>query len=155
MQMNLDILKINLYQRLENEREQLVPNYDHTATSEPSQSNEITARSLVLLEKLTATQLVKKFPAFMGHKFHYHIHKRLPPVPSQSQMHSIPRPRVTFRNKLFLQRRAVSPSPNPKDGEPPHVGCPRLLIQYICSYPPHLDAVSSIRNPSTFKFLNK
>jgi hypothetical protein len=34
--------------------------------------------------------------------------------------------------------------PNPQAGGPPHVGCPRLLIQYIRSYPPHLEAVSSI-----------
>jgi hypothetical protein len=29
----------------------------------------------------------------------------------------------------------VSPTPNPKAGGPPLVGCPRLLIQYIRSYP--------------------
>jgi hypothetical protein len=34
--------------------------------------------------------------------------------------------------------------PNPQAGEPPLVGCPRLLIQYIRSYPPYLEAVSSI-----------
>jgi hypothetical protein len=28
-----------------------------------------------------------------------------------------------------------------KAGEPPLVGCPRLLIQYIRSYPPYLQAV--------------
>jgi hypothetical protein len=32
---------------------------------------------------------------------------------------------------------------------PPLVGCPRLLIQYIHSYPPYLEAVSSIRNVRT------
>jgi hypothetical protein len=36
--------------------------------------------------------------------------------------------------------------PNPNAGVPPLVGCPRLLIQYIRSYPPYLEAVSSIRN---------
>ncbi|KAJ4446561.1 hypothetical protein ANN_13258 [Periplaneta americana] len=40
----------------------------------------------------------------------------------------------------------VSPSPNPQAGGPPLIGCPRLLIQYIRSYPPYLEAVSSIRN---------
>ena len=35
----------------------------------------------VLLEKLTGLQLVKKFPAFHGtRRFHYHTHKRPPPV---------------------------------------------------------------------------
>jgi hypothetical protein len=37
----------------------------------------------------------------------------------------------------------------PQAEGPPLVGCPRLLIQYICSYPPYLQAISSIRNPST------
>jgi hypothetical protein len=32
---------------------------------------------------------------------------------------------------------------------PPLVGCPRLLIQYICSFPPKLDGISSIRNLRT------
>jgi hypothetical protein len=39
--------------------------------------------------------------------------------------------------------------PNPQAGGPPLVGCPRLLIQYIRSYPPYLDGVSSIRNLRT------
>jgi hypothetical protein len=37
----------------------------------------------------------------------------------------------------------------PQAGGPPTVGCPRLLIQYIRSYRPYLEAVSSIRNPRT------
>ncbi|KAJ4446277.1 hypothetical protein ANN_12972 [Periplaneta americana] len=47
------------------------------------------------------------------------------------------------------QRWVVSPSPNPQAGGPPLIGCPRLLIQYIRSYPPYLEAVSSIRNLRT------
>jgi hypothetical protein len=39
--------------------------------------------------------------------------------------------------------------PKPQAGGPPTVGCQRLLIQYIRSYPPYLEAVSSIRNPTT------
>jgi len=34
--------------------------------------------------------------------------------------------------------------PNPQFGEPPLVACPRLLIQYIRSYPPYLVAALSI-----------
>jgi hypothetical protein len=37
--------------------------------------------------------------------------------------------------------------PNPQAVGPPLVGFARLLIQYIRSYPPYLEAVSSIRNP--------
>jgi hypothetical protein len=33
--------------------------------------------------------------------------------------------------------KVVSTSPNSQSGGPPHVGCPRLLIQYIRSYPPY------------------
>jgi len=40
---------------------------------------------------------------------------------------------VTFRNKLLL-RQGIG-SPNPQAGGPPLIGCPRLLSQYICSYP--------------------
>jgi hypothetical protein len=48
-----------------------------------------------------------------------------------------------------LLGRVVSPTPNPQAGGPPTVGCPQLLIHYIHSYPPYLEAVSSIRNPKT------
>ena len=37
----------------------------------------------------------------------------------------------------FLRRWVVSTSPNPQSGGPPLVGCPRLLIQFIHSYPPY------------------
>ena len=36
-----------------------------------------------------------------------------------------------------FSRRGVSTSPNPQAGGPPLVGSPRLLIQYIRSYPPY------------------
>ena len=36
-----------------------------------------------------------------------------------------------------LQGGVVSTSPNPQAGGPPLVGCPRLLIQFIRSYPPY------------------
>jgi hypothetical protein len=38
---------------------------------------------------------------------------------------------------------------NPQAGRPPLVDCPRLLIQYNCSYPPYLEAASSIHNLGT------
>jgi hypothetical protein len=59
----------------------------------------------------------------------------------------IPRSCATFRNKLFFLRwGAVSPLPKPQAGGSPLVGCPRPLIRYIRSYPPYLEAISSIRN---------
>jgi len=50
---------------------------------------------------------------------------------------------------VIFRRGVVSPSPNPQAGRPPLVSFPRLLIQYIRSYPPYLESVSSIRNPRT------
>jgi hypothetical protein len=41
----------------------------------------------------------------------------------------------------YLWWEAVTTSLNPQAGGPPLVGCPRLLIQYIHSYPPYLQAV--------------
>jgi hypothetical protein len=41
----------------------------------------------------------------------------------------------------FLWREVVTTSPNPQAGGPPLVGCPRLLVQYIRSYPPYVEAV--------------
>jgi hypothetical protein len=46
----------------------------------------------------------------------------------------------------ILWRRALSVSAKPQAGGPPHVGSPGLLIQYIRSFHPYLEAVSSIRN---------
>ena len=42
-----------------------------------------------------------------------------------------------FLNISVLQGGVVSTSPNPQPGGPPLVGCPRLLIQFIRSYPPY------------------
>ena len=42
-----------------------------------------------------------------------------------------------FVTRHFLQRGVVSTSPDSQNGGPPFVCCPRLLIQFIRSYPPH------------------
>jgi hypothetical protein len=41
------------------------------------------------------------------------------------------------------------PTPNPHAGGPPLIGGPRLLIQYIRSYPPYPEVVSSTHNLRT------
>jgi hypothetical protein len=55
---------------------------------------------------------------------------------------------VRFRNLcvrpvtcLSFYGGVVSTSPNPQAGGPPLVGCPKLIIQYVRSYPPYLEAV--------------
>jgi hypothetical protein len=47
------------------------------------------------------------------------------------------------------EEKYVSPSPNLQAGGPHLVCSPRLCMQYIRSYSPYLEAVSSIRNPRT------
>jgi hypothetical protein len=54
-----------------------------------------------------------------------------------------------FVTQLCFTMRSCYPTPNSQAGGPSLVGCPRLIIQYIRSCPPYLEAVSSIRNPRT------
>jgi hypothetical protein len=57
---------------------------------------------------------------------------------------------VVFRNRLiFYGEELLAPRPTLQAGGPSIVGCRRLLIQYIRSYPPKLEGVSSIRNLRT------
>jgi hypothetical protein len=57
---------------------------------------------------------------------------------------------VVFGNKLiFYGEELLAPRPTPQTAGQPLVGCTRLLIQYICSYPPKPEDVSSIRNLRT------
>ena len=65
-------------------------------------------------------------------KFHTHTKFRICPVPT---------PLCMIRNVFrFLRWGIVTASPNSQVRGPPLV-CPRLLIQYIRSYPPYLEAV--------------
>jgi hypothetical protein len=91
--------------------------------------------SRVLLEKLIVTQLVKKFPVLLrNQRLHYRVHKTPP----------IPRPRVTFRNKLvgYNEELTPHPTPPPQAGRLSLVGYPPLLIR---SYTLYLDEVSATR----------
>jgi hypothetical protein len=61
-----------------------------------------------------------------------------------------PRTYMSFRNKLiFYDEKLLALTPNTQAGGPPLAGRPQLLIQYIRSCPPYLEAVSSIRNLRT------
>ena len=103
----------------------------------PSHSlrNLLTPWSRVLLEKLTGSQLVKKFPAFYGSR------RFIPASTSARHMSLFWAVRCFlcehFVTWYFLQWVVVSTSPKPEAEGPPLVGFPRLLIQYIRSYPPY------------------
>jgi hypothetical protein len=91
----------------------------------------------VLLEEPQVVQLLKNFPAFYRTRKFYFF----------SSLRSC----VTFRNKMFffIQWGVVISTPNRHSGGSSIVVYPRLLTQYIRSYPPYLEVVSSIRNPRT------
>ena len=92
----------------------------------------LTPCSTVLLEKLTSFQPVKKFPAFYGTR-------RFITTFTSARHLSL----LTVRVRVFLCEHRVtryvftvrSCEHNPHTS--PIVGCPRLLIQNIRSYPPH------------------
>jgi hypothetical protein len=53
-------------------------------------------------------------------------------------------PCQTFRKKQLYDEELLAEGSTPHAGGATIVGCPLLLIQYICSYPPYLQAVASI-----------
>jgi hypothetical protein len=53
---------------------------------------------------------------------------------------------VIFRNKLIFYSEELLAPCSTRAGAPPLVGCQLLLIQYIHSYPPYLEDISSICN---------
>jgi hypothetical protein len=71
-------------------------------------------------------------------------------LPCSQQPSTAPKPFVTFRNKLiFYGEEFLGTCLSPLAGGPPITGCQRLFIQYIRSYSPYLEVVSSIRNLRT------
>ena len=59
--------------------------------------------------------------------------RSIPKYHSRPQAHGM----NASQQVTFLRRGVVSTSPNPQIRGPPLVCCPRLLIQYIRSYPPY------------------
>jgi hypothetical protein len=137
----------------------------------------LTPWSKVLLEKLTGSQLVNKFPVFYGtRRFiaaftsarHLSLSRARP-------IHSMPPHRTSWRSILifsfkfqsrskarvygawlcqFLLRGVVSTSPNTQAGGPPLLDCPRLLIQDIRRpflHPQPEDAPCRSERPTSWK----
>jgi hypothetical protein len=77
----------------------------------------------------------------------YYMHSLPPPfMPIIKRIDPCLRLRLSFCNKIiFYGEELLAPHPT-QVGQPPLVGCPWLLIQYICSYYSYLEMVSSIRS---------
>jgi len=114
----------------------------------------LTPRSRVILEKLTSPQLVKKFPAFYETRrfitaFTSALHLSLSSARSslsclwhaKGSVHVRGHVKCFVTSRKFQRWGAISTSPNPQAEGPSLLGCPRLLIQYIRSYPPYQEAV--------------
>ena len=122
----------------------------------------LTPWSTVLLEKLTGSQSVKKFPTFYGARRFITTFTSIHQLSLSwaSSIQSIPPHPTSWRSILilssylrlglpsglfssgftgftFLQGGVISNPPNPLAEGPRPVGCPQLLIQYIRSYPPY------------------
>ena len=73
-------------------------------------------------------------------KVHYYIHTCPQPVPILSQLDPVKvsvQVRGFMRENITFLRPGVITSTNPQPAGPHRFGCPRLLIQYIRSYPPY------------------
>ena len=96
-------------------------------------TNSLTPCSTVLPEKLTGSQLVKKFPVFYGTRRFITAFTSVFPL-------------WTIRNMMrFLRWRNVGTSPNSQDGGPPRVGYPRINYSMYSLLTKILEAVT----PST------
>jgi hypothetical protein len=97
----------------------------------------ITPWSRVLLQKLTGSQLVKKFPTFYGTRRFITAFTSARHLSLSIKVSGQIRGLLFVSQHTFLRWGVVSTSPNSHAGVPPLFGCPRLLIQYIRSYLPY------------------
>ena len=109
----------------------LEPPLSHMTSCTPTKPNSYFAIYLatVVSEPDLYRLLTFHVPFVMSH-FHYLDHTKQS-VQAQGTC-------ICFATRSFLWCGVLCTSQKPKAGEPPLGGCPRLLIQYIRSYPPYL-----------------
>ena len=98
----------------------------------------------VLFEKLTGSQLVKKFPEFYGNQTcHYRLYNFSPPVPILSQLNPVHTPPTSHFLKIHLNIILPSTFGSPKWSL--YLRCPAtktlytpLLSSVRATYPAHL-----------------
>jgi hypothetical protein len=98
--------------------------------------------SLISISSWMQFRFVTVLPKYWNFATFWHdlstISTRFPLPRSFRRIREILRLCETFLTSYFLRWGAFSFSPNPPAGRSPLVGCPRLLIQHIRRYPPHI-----------------
>jgi len=134
----LQEFSLRLFRLWEASERSLVWSYDRTPDIFCSIDRKISPWSRVPLQKLTVAQLVKKLLTFIGTRRFITMFIRVCKFRDPVQHF------VTIW--FSMVRRCYPLARTLQAGRPPLVGCQVLVLQYICTYPPYLQAVSPIED---------